>query len=158
MSDGHYHGIKFDLPVPKDIYIDDQPYKVPFNKTIRIRLNGRPHELGWGGPGFEVIIDGRPYELQFDKPAREIVIGTRPHFVFICGPPPDVKILGRLPPDLLDTGSIAAVQAGSSTNGTVSNVGDNKNDALMLIAKQRENMFSKPPPPLPKRMFLNSNS
>ena len=50
---------------------------MPFDKTIRIKLNNRAHELAWGGPGYEVIVDGRPYELQFNTPPREIVIGTR---------------------------------------------------------------------------------
>lgn len=106
MSEGDFHAIKFDSPVAREIYIDDQSYLVPFNRTIRIRLNGRPHELAWGGPGFEVIIDGRPYELQFNKQPREIVIGTQPHFVYIRGPTPDVKILGRLPPELLEPGAV----------------------------------------------------
>jgi len=78
------------------------PYLVAFDKTIRIKLNGRAHELAWGGPGFEVIIDGRPYELQFNKPSREIIIGTRPHFIYICGDAPDVKICGQLPYELLN--------------------------------------------------------
>lgn len=96
MSDNKFYVIRFSGQ-PREIYIDEIPYVVPFDKTIRIKLNGRAHELAWGGPGFEVIIDGRPYELQFNKPPREIIIGTRPHFIYICGEAPDVKICGQLP-------------------------------------------------------------
>jgi len=120
MIDGVPRTMRYDLPVPciemssgvfyvirfsgksREIYIDDLPYLVPFDKTIRIKLNGRAHELAWGGPGFEVIIDGRPYELQFNKPSREIIIGTRPHSIYICGDAPDVKICGQLPYELLN--------------------------------------------------------
>lgn len=100
MDNGQYHVIRFS-GLPREIYIDDQPFKVPFDKTVRIKLNGRAHELAWGGPGFEVIIDGRPYELQFNKPPREVIIGTKPHFIYIGGDAPDVKICGRLPNELL---------------------------------------------------------
>ena len=100
MSGGLFHVIRFSGP-PREIYIDDMPFTVAFDKTIRIKLNGRAHELAWGGPGFEVIIDGRPYELQFNKPPREITIGTRPHSIYICGDAPDVKICGQLPYELL---------------------------------------------------------
>ena len=96
MSENEFHVIRFSGP-PREIYIDDIPYVCPFDKQIRIKLNGRAHELAWGGPGFEVIIDGRPYELQFNQPPREIIIGTRPHSIYICGDAPDVKICGRLP-------------------------------------------------------------
>lgn len=54
-----------------------------------------------------MIIDGRPYELQFDRPPREIIIGTKPHQVYISGDAPDVKIGGRLPPDLIDQNQIS---------------------------------------------------
>jgi hypothetical protein len=101
MDHGQLHVIRFEGP-PRPIYIDDVGYEVPFEKTKRIKLNGRAHELAWGGPGFEVIIDGRAYELQFRQPAREISIGTRPHMVYIDGDAPDVKILGRIPPELLN--------------------------------------------------------
>jgi len=99
MDAGRLYVIRFSGP-PRDIYIDDVPYLVPFDKTVRIKLNGRAHEIAWGGPGFEVIVDGRPFELQFNKPKREVIIGTRPHFVFVCGDAPDVKICGQLPPEL----------------------------------------------------------
>lgn len=101
MDNGKFHIIRFTGP-PKEIYIDNQPFLVPFDKTIRIKLNGRAHVLAWGGPGFEVIIDGRPYELQFNKPEREISIGNRSHLVCIYGEAPDVKICGRLPKELCE--------------------------------------------------------
>ncbi|RNA00727.1 pre-mRNA cleavage complex 2 Pcf11-like isoform X1 [Brachionus plicatilis] len=101
MDNGQFHIIRFTGP-PKDIFIDNQAYLVPFDKTIRIKLNGRAHELAWGGPGFEVIVDGRPYELQFNKPEREINIGNRSHLVCIYGEAPDVKICGRLPKELCE--------------------------------------------------------
>lgn len=99
MDDNSFYIIRFSGP-PREIYIDEIPYLVPLDKTVRIKLNGRAHELAWGGPGFEVIIDGRPYELQFNKPSREVIIGTKPHFIYICGDTPDVKICGQLPYDL----------------------------------------------------------
>ena len=99
MDNNKYFVIRFSGH-PRDIYIDDIPYLVPFDRSVRIKLNGRAHELAWGGPGFEVIIDGRPYELQFNKQSREIIIGTRPHFIYICGEAPDVKICGELPYEL----------------------------------------------------------
>jgi len=99
MDAGQLYIIRFSGP-PRDIYIDDIPYLVPFDKTVRIKLNGRAHEVAWGGPGFEVIVDGRPFELQFNKPKREVIIGTRQYSVFICGDAPDVKICGQLPPEL----------------------------------------------------------
>lgn len=130
MPDG-YHAIKFDSPGPKSIFIDDLQFVVPFNRSVRIRLNGRAHELAWGGPGFEVIIDGRPYELQFDKSPREILIGMRTYSVCIKGEPPDVKVLGRLPPELLDyqqqsiDASAAAAREISSQNQSSLNNNNN---------------------------------
>ena len=100
MDNGQFHIIRFSGP-PKDIYIDEQAFKCSFDKTSRIKLNGRAHELAWGGPGYEIIIDGRPYELQFNKPPREIIIGTRPHLIYIGGEAPDVKIYGRIPNEFL---------------------------------------------------------
>lgn len=99
MENNSFYIIRFSGP-PRDIYIDDIPYLVPLDKTVRIKLNGRAHELAWGGPGFEVIIDGRPYELQFNQPSREVIVGTKPHFIYICGETPDVKICGQLPYEL----------------------------------------------------------
>ena len=99
MDHGRLHAIRFEGP-PRPIYIDDVPYEVSMDKVRRIKLNGRAHELAWGGPGFEVIVDGRPYELQFNQPAREVFIGKQSHMLYIQGEPPDVKILGRLPPEL----------------------------------------------------------
>ena len=101
MENGVYFVIRFSGP-PREIYIDDMPFVVAFDKTERIKLNGRAHDLAWGGPGFEVIIDGRPYELQFNKPPREIMVGTKPHHVCIYGEAPDVKICGQLPYELLN--------------------------------------------------------
>jgi hypothetical protein len=104
MDNGELYVIRFS-GAPKEIYIDNQPYSVSFDQTLRIKLNGRVHELAWGGPGFEVIIDGRPYELQFNKPPREIIIGTRSHLIYIGGDAPDVKICGKVPYELLEEAS-----------------------------------------------------
>lgn len=145
MSEGVFHAIKFSSPTPKEIFIDDEPYMVPFDKPIRIRLNGRPHELAWGGPGFEVIVDGRPYELQFNKPAREIVIGTTPRYVYICGDAPDVKILGRLTQELIDPPENSNENAFNriSNNNINNKMGYQNDDKLMGIKQLPHN---KPPP------------
>ncbi len=99
--DGEFYIIRFSgNPSGREIYVDDMPYRVPFDKTIRIKVNGRAHELAWGGPGYEVIIDGRAYEIQFGT-KREVYIGARQHYIRIGGDAPDVKICGRLPDELL---------------------------------------------------------
>lgn len=99
--DGQFYIIKFS-GAARSIMIDDQMFDVPFEGIKRIKLNGRAHELAWGGPGFEVIIDGRPYELQFGQMTpREIYIGARQHFICLPGGPPDVRICGRVPDDIL---------------------------------------------------------
>jgi hypothetical protein len=101
MHNGRLHAIRFDGP-PRPIHIDDTAYEVAYDRPRRIKLGGRAHELAWGGPGFELIVDGKAHELQFNQPPREILIGTRTHMVHIEGGPPEVKILGRLPPELLN--------------------------------------------------------
>ncbi len=99
--DGEFYIIRFSgSPLGRDIHVDDVPYRVPFDKTIRIKINGRAHELAWGGPGYEVIIDGRAYEIQFGT-KREVYIGARQHYIRIGGEAPDVKICGRLPEEIL---------------------------------------------------------
>jgi hypothetical protein len=99
--DGQFYVIRFSGQ-SRNIMIDDMIYEVPFEGVKRIRLNNRAHELAWGGPGFEVIIDGRPYELQFGQSQpREVFIGARQHYIRVLGDPPDVKICGRVPDDIL---------------------------------------------------------
>jgi len=102
--DGAFNVIRF-LGPPREIFIDDVAFVVPFDRSVRVKLKGRPHELAWGGPGFEVIIDGRSYELPFtqsmDVPPREIYIGGQQHTIRIMGDAPDVRICGRLPDEIL---------------------------------------------------------
>ena len=130
--DGQFFVIRFSGQ-PRSIMIDDMIYEVPFEGIKRIHLNNRAHELAWGGPGFEVIIDGRPYELQFGQTQpREVFIGSRQHYIRVLGEPPDVKICGRLPEDILkehfdqqnsteaeqQSGSNQSTSAAATTGGT----------------------------------------
>lgn len=161
MDHGRLHVIRFDGP-PRPIHIDETAYEVPMDKARRIKLNGRAHEIAWGGPGYEVIVDGRPYEIQFNQPAREIMIGTRPHMVYIEGDAPEVKILGRLPPELLSQQQAAqhkeAMRQMESSEQKSSISSLIPTDVNELIKKlTMKNMLPTLPTPAPARQETSSS-
>ncbi|KAL5012400.1 hypothetical protein ScPMuIL_010951 [Solemya velum] len=94
--DGRPRGIRFDGQ-PKDVIIDGKQFCVPTDRSIRVKVGFRFHNLALGGPAHELIIDGKWYEVKFNGRPKEITFGSRTHCVTLEGEPPDVKILGELP-------------------------------------------------------------
>ena len=91
--DNRPHGIRFD-GLPRYIYIDEQPYRVPMDRARKCRIDGpKPRLLAFGGPGHEVIIDDQWFEVKFGGAEKLVKFGGRVHKIQLIGDPPEVKIL-----------------------------------------------------------------
>jgi hypothetical protein len=92
---GKLHGICFDGP-PRDIVINGQAWSVAMDRPRKIHIGQRPYHIGFGGPGYELIIDDEWYELKFGGEEKVITVGNKKVALQLLGSPPEVKILGQL--------------------------------------------------------------
>jgi hypothetical protein len=95
---GKLYGICFDGP-PRDIIINGQPWSVAMDRPRKIHIGQRPYHIGFGGPGYELIIDDEWYELKFGGEEKVITVGNKKVALQLPGAPPEVKILGQLTMD-----------------------------------------------------------
>uniref|UniRef100_A0AC35TTP0 UBZ3-type domain-containing protein n=1 Tax=Rhabditophanes sp. KR3021 TaxID=114890 RepID=A0AC35TTP0_9BILA len=82
----YFHG------TPRNVFIDNIPYLLPFRESREIRIDNLTHLIRFGGPGRELFIGDFALNAKFGGPPITVNINGLTHSIKLEKPVPEVRI------------------------------------------------------------------